>query len=142
VSVVLGGVGAQTFKCGGGRRLSFPPPWVADLIRQEQRPEGESPVVRNMSLKEQVDRAFTHARRRSLILRMRARLRKGRAFHRAEELPPVSLNKVGEKYFVVDGNYRDAVARHQGVESIDAEVIVISSRMPIGQMFERECEEM
>ena len=65
-----------------------------------------------------------------------------RAFHRGEELPPVSLYKVGEKYFVVDGNHRVSVARYQGVESIDAEVIEIRSQMPIGQMLERECKEM
>ncbi len=64
-----------------------------------------------------------------------------RAFHRAEELPPVSLYKIGDKYFVVDGNHRVSVARYQGVESIDAEVIEIHSRMPVGQMLERECKE-
>ncbi len=65
-----------------------------------------------------------------------------RAFHRGEELPPVSLYKIGEKYFVLDGNLRVSVARYQGTEMIDAEVIEIRSRMPIGQMFERECKEM
>jgi hypothetical protein len=65
-----------------------------------------------------------------------------RAFHRSEELPAVSLYKVGDRYFVVDGNHRVSVARYQGVESIDAEVIEIRSRMPIGQMLERECKEM
>jgi hypothetical protein len=65
-----------------------------------------------------------------------------RAFHRSEELPPVSLYKIGEKYFVVDGNHRVSVAGYQGAEMIDAEVIEIRSRMPIGQIFERECKEM
>ena len=196
-----------------GRRLlsaeeaggSLPPPWAADLIRQEQCPKGESPVVRNMSLKEQVDRDFTHARRRALLRRMRARLRKDltcnrllsfddvkgslgasnqlylgmrvepvekivgsvdryedfdrsflptkasveakwkridRAFHRSEELPPVILYKIGEKYFVLDGNHRVSVARYQGTEMIDAEVIEIRPRMPIGQILELECKEM
>ena len=64
-----------------------------------------------------------------------------RAFYRSEELPPVSLYKVGDRYFVVDGNHRVSVARYQGIESIDAEVIEIHSRMPIGQMLERECKE-
>ncbi len=44
------------------------------------------------------------------------------AFHRGEELPPVMLYKVGEAYFVEDGNHRVSVARYQGVEWIDAEV--------------------
>src|SRR5918912_224141 len=45
-----------------------------------------------------------------------------RAFHRGEELPPVSLYKVGDSYFVADGNHRVSVARYQGVEWIDAYV--------------------
>ena len=45
-----------------------------------------------------------------------------RAFHRGEELPPVSLYKIGDSYFVADGNHRVSVARYQGVEWIDAEV--------------------
>ena len=65
-----------------------------------------------------------------------------RAYHRSEELPPVSLYKIGEEYFVVDGNHRVSVARYQGTAMIDAEVIEIRSQMPIGQMFERECKEM
>lgn len=43
-----------------------------------------------------------------------------RAFHRAEELPPVSLYKVGDAYFVLDGNHRVSVARFHGAEWIDA----------------------
>ena len=162
-------------------------------------------MVRYMNLEEQVDRDFTHARRRASLRRMRGRLRndlasdrlhsfeevKGslgvfnkvylgvrivpvekivgsvnryrdfdraflpaktsmktrwkridRTFHRSKELPPVSLYKAGDKYFVVDGNHRVSAARYQGVESIDAEVIEIRSRMPIGQMLERACKEM
>ncbi len=37
-----------------------------------------------------------------------------RAFHRGEELPPVSLYKIGEVYFVHDGNHRVSVARYHG----------------------------
>lgn len=39
------------------------------------------------------------------------------------KLPPVSLYKVGEVYFVEDGNHRLSVARAQGQESIEAFVI-------------------
>ena len=151
-------------------------------------------MVRYMNLEEQVDRDFTHARRRASLRRMRGRLRndlasdrlhsfeevKGslgvfnkvylgvrivpvekivgsvnryrdfdraflparadlearwklidRAYHRSEELPSVSLYKVGEAYFVQDGNHRVSVARYQGAEMIDAEVIEIRSRMRI-----------
>lgn len=45
-----------------------------------------------------------------------------RAFHRGEELPPVSLYKIDDSYFVHDGNHRVSVARFHGVEWIDAEV--------------------
>jgi hypothetical protein len=50
-----------------------------------------------------------------------------RAFHRGEELPPVELYKVGEAYFVEDGNHRVSVARYQGVQWIDAEVVELRS---------------
>ena len=51
--------------------------------------------------------------------------------HRAEELPPVSLYKIGDAYFVQDGNPRVSVARQQGVEMIDAEVVELRSRVPV-----------
>lgn len=46
-----------------------------------------------------------------------------RAYYAEEALPPVTLYKVGEVYFVVDGNHRVSVARQQGKAFIDAEVI-------------------
>jgi hypothetical protein len=51
--------------------------------------------------------------------------------HRAEELPPISLYKIGDAYFVRDGNHRVSVARQRGVEMVDAEVIELRSRVPI-----------
>lgn len=51
--------------------------------------------------------------------------------HRAEELPPISLYKIGDAYFVQDGNHRVSVARQQGVEVIDAEVTELRGRVPI-----------
>jgi hypothetical protein len=45
-----------------------------------------------------------------------------RAFHRGEELPPVSLYKIGGFYFVLDGHHRVSVAHYHGVEWIDAYV--------------------
>jgi hypothetical protein len=51
--------------------------------------------------------------------------------HRAEELPPVSLYKIGDAYFVLDGNHRVSVARLQGVEMLDAEVTELRSRVPV-----------
>ena len=45
-----------------------------------------------------------------------------RAFHRGEELPPVSLYKVGGFYFVLDGHHRVSVAAYHSVKWIEAEV--------------------
>ncbi|CAN5614366.1 DUF4032 domain-containing protein [soil metagenome] len=50
---------------------------------------------------------------------------------RATELPPVSLYKIGDAYFVQDGNHRVSVARQRGVDIIDAEVTELRSRVPI-----------
>ena len=44
------------------------------------------------------------------------------AFRTGRDLPPVSLYKVGDEYYVHDGNHRVSVARFAGVEMIDAEV--------------------
>ncbi len=45
-----------------------------------------------------------------------------RAFRLGAELPPVSLYKLGDAYFVQDGHHRVSVARFHGAEWIDAEV--------------------
>jgi hypothetical protein len=55
------------------------------------------------------------------------------AFVRGEELPPVSLYKIGDKYFVQDGNHRVSVARYQGVEMIDAEVVEFLTPASVGR---------
>jgi hypothetical protein len=51
-----------------------------------------------------------------------------RAFHGRIELQPVVLNKVGDHYYVLDGNHRASVARYHGVEMIDAEVTEFRAR--------------
>jgi hypothetical protein len=52
-----------------------------------------------------------------------------RAFHRGMDLPPVRLYKLGEVYFVEDGNHRVSVARYQGVEWMKAEVTEFYARL-------------
>src|SRR3954470_16656371 len=54
-----------------------------------------------------------------------------RAFHQDVRLPPVQLYKVGDVYFVKDGNHRVSVARERGIEFIDAEVIEGHIRAPL-----------
>lgn len=46
-------------------------------------------------------------------------------------LPPISLYKIGDAYFVVDGHHRLSVARQQGQKFIDAEVVEVKSRVPV-----------
>jgi hypothetical protein len=45
-----------------------------------------------------------------------------RAFHRAEDFPPVKLYKLEEAYFVVDGHHRVSVARYHDVPTVEAAV--------------------
>jgi hypothetical protein len=52
-----------------------------------------------------------------------------RAYHRGQDLPPVALFKVGDDYFVEDGNHRVSVAHYQGIEWIDAEVTILHGGM-------------
>jgi hypothetical protein len=54
-----------------------------------------------------------------------------RAFLRHDELPPVSLYKIGGSYFVVDGNHRVSVARYHGIEWIDAQVTEFRVPSPV-----------
>ena len=46
-------------------------------------------------------------------------------------LPPISVYKIGEWYFVRDGNHRVSVARSEGLEFIDAEVVELTSKKPL-----------
>ena len=50
--------------------------------------------------------------------------------HRDEELPPVSLYKIGDAYFVQDGNHRVSVARQQGV-ALPPELLDIALAMDV-----------
>ena len=54
-----------------------------------------------------------------------------RAYYQDVVLPPIQLYKVGDIYFVKDGNHRVSVARERGVAYIDAEVIEGHIRIPV-----------
>jgi nucleotide-binding universal stress UspA family protein len=46
-------------------------------------------------------------------------------------LPPIEVYKVGDAYFVLDGNHRVSVARQEGFEFIEAHVIEVKTDIPI-----------
>ncbi len=47
-----------------------------------------------------------------------------------KELPPIQVYKVGELYFVKDGNHRVSVARRRGQKYIDASIIELNVSVP------------
>ena len=150
-------------------------------------------MIEQMSLEEQVDSDFVHARRRALLRRVWARFHRrttpnqllsfdevrkasradnqtylgtkivevekivgsvGRqrdfersflparaslearwkrvdgAFYRMKDLPPVSLYKIGDTYFVLDGHHRVSVARYHDVPTLEAVVTEFRSQTP------------
>ena len=106
-------------------------------VRQRFKPEGESyrgmqevpvrQIIGSFDRFRDFDRAFlprqTHSQGRWENV--------DRAYHTDVRLPPVQLYKVGDVYFVKDGNHRVSVARERGVEFIDAEVIESHVRVPL-----------
>ena len=46
-------------------------------------------------------------------------------------LPPISLYEVGGLYFVRDGNHRVSVAKAQGIDFIDADVVSLQSEIKL-----------
>jgi hypothetical protein len=76
-------------------------------------------IVGSVGRRRDFDRSF-------MPLRASARERWKRVdldFHRGEDLPPVILYKLGDAYFVLDGNHRVSVARFHGLPSVEAEVM-------------------
>ncbi|HSO26622.1 MAG TPA: universal stress protein, partial [Anaerolineales bacterium] len=46
-------------------------------------------------------------------------------------MPPIEVYKIGDAYFVIDGNHRVSVARQLGGDSITARVVEVNSRVPL-----------
>jgi hypothetical protein len=46
-------------------------------------------------------------------------------------LPPIEVYKVGDVYFVIDGNHRVSIARQDGSKSIQARVIEVQTDIPL-----------
>ena len=69
---------------------------------------------------------------------MRRWMRVDMAHYQNIILPPIKLFEIGGAYFVRDGNHRVSVARSQGAEFIDAEVISLSSEISLSPGMTRE----
>lgn len=106
-------------------------------LRNRLNPEAESyrglqtvpitAIVGSMDRYQDFDRAFLPRKKFT-----RGRWKNiDRAYYEEVRLPPIQLYKVGDVYFVKDGNHRVSVARERGVEFIDAEVIEGHVRVPL-----------
>lgn len=106
-------------------------------VRQRVSPEGESyrgvqsvrlsQIVGSMDRFQDFNREF-FPRQRFTAGRWQ---NVDRAYYQDIHLPPIQLYKVGDVYFVKDGNHRVSVARERGQEYIDAEVIEGHVRAPL-----------
>ena len=45
--------------------------------------------------------------------------------------PPIEVYKVGDAYFVIDGNHRVSIARQEGARTIEAHVIEVKTHVPL-----------
>jgi len=50
-----------------------------------------------------------------------------------DELPPIDVYKVGDDYYVIDGHHRVSVARSLGRATINARVVEVKTRAPLGR---------
>lgn len=56
----------------------------------------------------------------------------------AHGVPPVSLYKIGDAYFVLDGNHRVSIAKEMGMETIEAYVTEVKSKVGLSSSFTLE----
>jgi hypothetical protein len=49
-----------------------------------------------------------------------------------DELPPIDVYKVDDQYYVIDGHHRVSVARNLGRDLINARVVEVRTRAPLG----------
>jgi hypothetical protein len=50
-----------------------------------------------------------------------------------DELPPIDVYKVGDEYYVIDGHHRVSVARSLDRATINARVVEVKTRAPLGR---------
>jgi ParB/Sulfiredoxin domain len=91
------------------------------------RPIDVSRIIGTESRGGDFDREF-----RALRPDVRERRRRvGDAFPNGE-FPPITVEKLGDAYFVIDGHHRVAVARQRGMATIDADVTELIARWHLG----------
>jgi hypothetical protein len=126
-----------------GRRLRREPDDVALMLPFEEVVEALGrtgqhdlglQVVSLDAIVGSVDRTTDFDRRlRPTSARLRSRWERiAAAQRRGESLPPVSLYKVGDLYFVRDGHHRVSVAKSLGRRDIDAYVVEVTTRIKLG----------
>jgi nucleotide-binding universal stress UspA family protein/uncharacterized ParB-like nuclease family protein len=49
----------------------------------------------------------------------------------AKPLPPIEVLQIGDVYFVIDGHHRVSAAREQGMTSIEAQVVVLETKVSL-----------
>ena len=127
-----------------GRRLRREPDDVALMLPFEEVVEALGrtgqhdlglQVVPLEAIVGSVDRAVDFDRGlRPTSSRLRSRWERiNAAQRRGEALPPVSLFKVGDLYFVRDGHHRVSVAKSLGRSDIDAYVVEVETRVKLGE---------
>lgn len=86
-------------------------------------------IVGSVDRTREFDRAFrpTTARLRTRWERIAAAQRRGEAF------PPISVYRIGDLHFVRDGHHRTSVARSLGLDTIDAYVTEVETRVGLGR---------
>ncbi|NLC13734.1 MAG: universal stress protein [Chloroflexi bacterium] len=56
----------------------------------------------------------------------------------AAGVPPVTLYKIGEAYFVMDGNHRISIAKEMGLDSVEAYVTEVKTKVSLSSSFTLE----
>ncbi len=56
-----------------------------------------------------------------------------KAMVEGDELPPIDVYRLDDHYYVIDGHHRVSVARSLGREAINARVVEVKTRAPVGE---------
>lgn len=116
-------------------RLILPFEEVVEALGRAGQVERGLQVVPLDAIVGTIDRAVDFDRGfRPTSQRLRSRWERiAAAQRRGEALPPISLFKVGELYFVRDGHHRVSVAKSLGRTDIDAYVTEVQTRLQLGR---------